>query len=153
LSEYLGVWPPRERLTVVGSPVRARPGWDGVTRDVVGVAAPEGAVLSVAPDRAEAVRSAVSSWADAPAALPAALGRPHAYVYVGKFRWTFAPTPLPDAGEWIDVADRRLPDWLRPFGGQALVALVDGRYAAGVGLKRHNPAGIELSVGTDEEYR
>jgi len=29
LTEYLGVWPPDSVVTVVGSTVRTRPGWDG----------------------------------------------------------------------------------------------------------------------------
>ncbi len=86
-------------------------------------------------------------------ALPAALGRPGAWVFQGKFRWTGEPTPLPDAGEWIEATDPRVPEWLRPFGGKTLITFVDGRYAAGVGVKRHNRHGLEISVGTEEAYR
>ena len=33
------------------------------------------------------------------------------------------------------------------------MALIDGAYAAGVGIKRHNAHGLELSVGTEEQHR
>jgi GNAT superfamily N-acetyltransferase len=81
------------------------------------------------------------------------MGRAGATAYLGKFRWTLTPAPLEDAGVWIDVTDPRVPEWLWPFGGEALIALVDDAYAAGVGIKRHNKHGLELSVGTDEAFR
>ena len=44
--------------------------------------------------------------------------------------------------------------WLRPFGGQVLVALDDdGRCLAGVGLKRHDDTGREIAVVTEERAR
>jgi GNAT superfamily N-acetyltransferase len=61
---------------------------------------------------------------------------------------------LPDTGSWVPVTDTRVPDWLRPFGGDALVAFDDdGSYLAGVGLKRHDRFGHEIAVGTDERAR
>ncbi|GHJ48112.1 hypothetical protein Cs7R123_54540 [Catellatospora sp. TT07R-123] len=154
LAAYLGDWPDRDGLTVVGSDLRTRPGWDGQVREVVGISRPGGGVLSVPPEIADAVRAAVPGWADVPARLPAAVGRPEARTFAGVFRWTTAPTGLPDAGVWVPATDPRLPEWLRPFGGDALVAFDEqGRYAAGVGVKRHNPAGMEISVGTDEAHR
>jgi len=118
LIEYLGVWPPDDAVTVVGSDVRTRPGWDGAVRDVVGVRTPEAGVLSVPPGEVEAVRAGVRSWEHVTTDLPA-----------------------------------RVPRWLHPFGGQVLVTLIDNVYAAGVGIKRHNAAGLELSVGTEEAHR
>ena len=153
LREYLGAWPPSSDVTVVGSDVRTRPGWDGAIRDVVGVGTPDGGVVSVPPAHVTAVRESVTSWHDITSTLPAAMGRVGATAYVGKFRWTTAPKPLEDAGIWIDVTDPRVPEWLWPFGGEALIALVDDSYAAGVGIKRHNKYGLELSVGTEEPYR
>jgi GNAT superfamily N-acetyltransferase len=153
LRAYLGDWPPHGDFTVVGSTQRRKPGWDGAIRDVVGVGTPDGGVVSVPPEHADVVREAIRSWPEAAAKLPAAVGRPGASAYVGKFRWTLAPTALSDAGTWIDVEDPRVPEWLRPFGGQALIALENNAYAAGVGIKRHNSYGLELSVGTDEEFR
>jgi len=153
LSEYLGVWPPHDVVTVVGSELRTRPGWDGAIREVVGVVMPESGVISVPPYRAEVVRARVRGWDTVDTDLPAALGHPEAHAFLGKFRWSTAPTELPDAGEWLDVSDPRVPPWLHPFGGQVLVTLIDGRYAAGVGIKKHNDAGLELSVGTENEHR
>ena len=87
------------------------------------------------------------------AALPAALGQPDAHVHRGVFRWSTAPTPLPDAGVWLAWDDPRVPAWLHPFGGEVLVALEDGRYLAGVGIKQHDAHGRELAVGTDPRRR
>lgn len=154
LIEYLGGWTEAEGLTVVGSPARTRPEWDGMVRDVIGVSTPHGGVLSVPPDALDAVRDAVRTWDDVPDRLPAALGRPDATAYRGVFRWTDAPAELPDAGEWVRALDPRVPEWLHPFGGQVLIRFDDaGRYAAGVGIKRHNSAGMEISVGTEEAHR
>jgi hypothetical protein len=153
LAEFLGAWPGTPGLTVVGAAARVLPGWDGSVRDVVGVLSPDGGVLSVPPEWAERVRAAVPTVADLATRLPQALDRPHARTFAGTFRWTGEPAPLPDAGEWVDVTDPRVPEWLEPFGGQALIAFVDGEYAAGVGIKRHNPYGLEISVGTDERRR
>jgi GNAT superfamily N-acetyltransferase len=154
LQEWLGQWPPVEPLTVVGYPPRSEPGWDGAIRDVVGVASPAGAVVSVPPERVDPVRAVAGEWDSLPRVLPAAIGRPRARAYQGTFRWSTAPTELPDVGTWLPFADSRLPHWLRPFGGDVLVVLDgDERYVAGVGLKRHNRFGVELAVGTEPEYR
>jgi GNAT superfamily N-acetyltransferase len=132
LAEFLGAWRDTDGLTVIGTAARTRPGWDGVVRAVVGVGHPRRGVIS---------------------ALPAAVGRPDAVVFHGTFRWTTAPAALPDVGTWVDVRDPRVPPWLHPFGGEALIAFEDGRYAAGVGVKRHNAYGLELSVGTEKRFR
>ena len=95
----------------------------------------------------------VSTWDDIASKLPSAVGRPDARTFFGKFRWSTEPTDLPDAGEWVPVDDSRVPEWLVPFGGEVLIAFIDGAYAAGVGIKRHNSAGLELSVGTEEAHR
>jgi GNAT superfamily N-acetyltransferase len=69
-------------------------------------------------------------------------------------RWSTQPAALPDAGEWVDSAHPVLPEWLRPFPGPVLVTLdADGRYLAGVGVKRHTRWGQELAVGTEPEAR
>jgi GNAT superfamily N-acetyltransferase len=138
LEEWLGRWPPRSTREVVGSPLRAEPAWDGTLKPVQGVADEAGRwVVSVAPDRL--------ALDDPLAGLP---------VFEGVFRWTEAPTPLEPVGRWLPHDDPVVPDWLRPFGGDVLVVLDDdGRYVAGVGLKRHLPSGWELSVGTEEAAR
>jgi len=86
--------------------------------------------------------------------LPGLLGRAGHTVERVAFRWSEAPADLPDAGVWVDTASPRLPGWLRPFGGQALVVFDDhGQYLAGVGIKRHDQFGHEISVGTEPQAR
>jgi len=159
LAEYLGAWPSTPGLTVIGSELRIRPGWDGRVTDVVGVAGPRTAVISVPPGAVESVRDRVHSWEQAGSVLLEALARQDgedgqdSRVYYGTFRWTYQPADLPDAGIWIPVDDPRVPPWLHPFGGDALITLIDGVYAAGVGIKRHNALGMEISVGTEPEHR
>jgi GNAT superfamily N-acetyltransferase len=153
LRAWLGRWPSEEPLTVVGHDERTRPAWDGAVRDAVGVTGSNGAVVSVPPERVESVRAVAADWAGLPRVLPAALGRPEASAYLGRFRWCEQPAALADAGVWLPVTDPRVPPWLHPFGGEVLVVLVDDRYAAGVGLKRHNRYGWELAVGTEPDHR
>jgi GNAT superfamily N-acetyltransferase len=86
--------------------------------------------------------------------LPGILGRAGHTVDRVAFLWTEAPADLPDAGVWVDTCSPRLPAWLRPFGGQALVAFGScGEYLAGVGIKRHDQLGHEISVGTEPAAR
>lgn len=138
LEEWLGRWPPRTQRDVVASSRRAEPAWDGTVKPVQGVADGDGRwVVSVAPDRA-------------------GLDDPTAGVdlFEGVFRWTERPARLEPVGIWVPHDDPAVPEWLRPFGGDVLVVLDDdGRYLAGVGLKRHLPSGWELAVGTEEAAR
>jgi len=122
---------------------------------VVGVSSPTGTVMSVPPDVLPAARRlAVDGGLDAlRTGLGQLLGKPDARVYEGVFRWCESPAALPDAGIWLPADDPRVPDWLHPFGGDALVALIDDEYAAGVGIKRHDHFGHEVAVGTDERFR
>jgi GNAT superfamily N-acetyltransferase len=152
LRSWLGAWPPNGSLLIVGSPRRVEPSWNGDVFPVAGVAAPFGTVLSVPPEVAEALPP--SKDLDAIAArLPAAVGRPHRHLGRGVFRWCERPEPLPDAGEWVDPADERLPAWLRPFNGDVLVAFDDGEPVAGVGRKRLDEIGQELAVVTEPAAR
>jgi len=154
LVAYLGDWPEKDGLAVIGSPIRRRPGWDGEVHEVVGVAEGDGGVLSVPPEAEATVREAVRTWTEVRTRLPKVMGRPKARVYSGTFRWTMKPADLTDAGEWVPFEDPRVPEWLKPFGGQTLIAFDDdGEYAAGVGIKRHNAAGMEISVGTEPASR
>jgi GNAT superfamily N-acetyltransferase len=152
LRAWLGAWPPPdEGITVVGSRRREEPAWDGKLHPVTGVVSPAGGVVSVPRDRVAAVEAAIHG--EGAVALPAAMGRPGARVIDGIFRWSTRPTPFPDVGVWLPVDDPVVPDWLHPFGGEVLVALEDGRYIAGVGLKRHDPTGQEVAVVTEEAAR
>ena len=157
LRSWLGQWPGRRPgLDVVGSTRRLRPGWDGKVHTVVGVRTPGSGVLSVPPDQLAMVAPLADRGPDRLlAALPAALGTPDAFVYEGVFRWTTTPADLPDAGIWVPADDPVVPEWLRVFGGEVLLALdpATGAYRAGVGIKRHDRYGRELSVGTEPAAR
>ncbi|MER7007104.1 GNAT family N-acetyltransferase [Dactylosporangium sp. NPDC000555] len=162
LRAWLGSWPSPGGLVVVGSPLREKPRWDGGEQRALGVTDAAGnGVLSVPPAARDAVARLVAGTAPGEleaalgAALPALVGRPEQHCFTGVFRWSEAPADLPDAGEW-EPADRSgLPDWLRPFPGEVLVAREPGtgEYLAGVGLKPHDATGIEISVGTEERAR
>jgi GNAT superfamily N-acetyltransferase len=157
LRAWLGAWPPDEPVHIVGCPRRSEPGWDGGIYPVAGVGDGDAAVLSVPPAAAGAVAAAVGatrSLERLASRLPALVGRPGDHFGQGVFRWSTSPAPLPDVGEWVDPADPRLPAWMAPFNGPVLVAWDgDGRYAAGVGRKRHDDHGQELAVATDSSQR
>jgi len=123
---------------------------------IIGVATPDSGVLSVPPAAAARVSALVVSGGDLDD-VPAAAGLPGTW-FSGVFRWSTAPedaSTLPDAGHWLAAADPSVPKWLRPFGGDVLVA-VDadtGEHLAGVGIKRHDAYGHELAVVTAEAAR
>lgn len=123
LESWLGRWPATTGLDIVGSTARTAGGWDGRAHPALGVASPDSAVLSFAPDRdVRAVYAREGSLAALGLQVPAAVGFPARGWYDVVFRWTLSPAPLPDVGEWVPATDERLPEWLRPFGGEALVA-------------------------------
>jgi GNAT superfamily N-acetyltransferase len=143
-------------LTIVGSPRRAAPAWDGHIYPVAGVETPEGTVLSVPPDVVEKVRAAGEDLAAVGPALGGIVGLPDAKFGRGVFRWCHQLLDLePDpAAVWLPPDDERVPPWLAVFNGDVLVHLdEDGRYGAGVGRKRHDAFGQELSVATEEHLR
>jgi GNAT superfamily N-acetyltransferase len=148
------------QVVVVGSPGRLAPGWDGDVHGVTGIADAEGsAIVSVPPDHAAWAQRFVAdggSLDELRAALPERMGVPTHVVYRGICRWAVDVPPasvLTDAGEWLPAADPRVPEWLKPFGGDVLVVLDDDGYVAGVGLKHHDEHGEEISVGTEEAAR
>lgn len=154
LRTWLGRWPGEgSGLTVVGSPQRTEPGWDGGVHAVIGVSTPEAGVLSVPPPAAPAVAALLDGGGDV-TGVPDAVGVPGRW-FSGLFRWSTAPTPTPDAGFWIPASDPSVPGWLRPFGHEVLVALDrdTGEHLAGVGIKRHDSHGHELAVVTAEAAR
>ena len=158
LRQWLGKWPAESELDICGSAARVRPGWDKAIHPVIGVASPSGAVLSVPPESAEHVRrryAELGGLAALAAELPSVVGFPARSWFNAILRWTTSPSPLPDVGEWVRSDDPRLPSWLRPFGGDALIAFdpETGEYLSGVGIKRHDKFGHEIAVGTEERAR
>ena len=152
LRHQLGAWPPPGGLFVTTSSERSRPGWDGVVRPVAGMAAPAGAVLSVPEALVDDLPG--GDLEAVVRALGRRLGRPRARLERSVLRWTGAPADLPELGVEVDAAEERVPEWLRPFGGEVLLALDgDGRYLAGVGRKRHDRWCTELAVGTEPAAR
>jgi GNAT superfamily N-acetyltransferase len=157
LADWLGAWPPTGGITIVGSPHRTNPAWDGHVYPVAGVETPGGTVLSVPPDVVDKVRAAGEDLATIGAALGGIVGLPDARFGRGVFRWCQTLRddiePDPDA-VWLPPDDERVPPWLAVFNGDVLVHLdEDGRYGAGVGRKRHDDLGQELSVATEEHLR
>ena len=157
LVDWLGAWPPPAggALLVVGSEHRTTPGWDGKIYPVAGVSTPDGTVLSVPPDLVEPTRAAGEDLEAAAGALPALLGRPDARFGRGVFRWCHELVEGSDPeAVWLPPDDDRVPPWLAVFNGEVLVHLdEDGRYGAGVGRKRHDEWGQQLSVATEEHLR
>ncbi len=157
LTGWLGSWPPAVPVHVVVDPEPDRLAWDGGPRRVTGVADPEGrALVRVPPEVAARLPGRLEDLEALLAALPAAVGRPGT-AGAGALRWAQAlpdARAVPDAGVWLPAAlagagDPRVPAWLRPFGGEVLVALDEqDRHLAGVGLKRHTPDLCEISVVT-----
>jgi hypothetical protein len=162
LRDWLGAWPPLgEGITVVGSTRRIRPGWDGKVHDLIGIATPSAAVLSVPPSAVVAIQAVVEgrSLAEdlellrASGVLARALGHP-GIQSLGYFRWAHDLPDMPDMGEWVPTDDPRVPPWLKPFNGDVLIAWDDhGNYGAGVGRKQHDRWGHEISVGTEIALR
>ncbi|MEH0845547.1 GNAT family N-acetyltransferase [Micromonospora sp. CPCC 205711] len=150
LVTWLGQWPAGPGLHVVSSRRRGRPAWDGRLRPAIAVRAGGSTVLSVPPERVEAIR-ALSRRPEPEllAGLPAAVGQPEWALHRDTFRWCLAPAPLPDVGEWTAPTDPGFPGWLHLFDREVLVVRDDdGGYLAGVGIKRHDAHGHELAVGT-----
>jgi GNAT superfamily N-acetyltransferase len=154
LRAWLGEWPPPQRLHVVGSDARTRPGWDGRAYPVVGVSSLDGTVLSVPHDRADAAAAVAADSVDVAhllARLPEVMGGGRGFV--GVFRWSLDPAPLADAGVWMPWDDPRVPAWLHPFGHEVLVTLRGDEVVAGVGLKHPDRYGRELAVVTEPAAR
>src|SRR5687767_7346946 len=126
LRHWLGDWPPASMVTVVGSERRTEPGWDGTVRPFAGVETPHGTILSVPPDRVDAVRSAGSTLEGILDAVPEALGQPGAVVGRGVYRYALAPPEVEPIGEWVPADAPDVPAWLRPFGGEVLVVREGG---------------------------
>ena len=162
LSAWLGGWPPALPVQVLADPEPDRPGWDGTPRGETGVVDPQGRCLvRLPPAVADRLAEPLPDLAALLSALPLAVDRPGT-ARVGALRWAQevpGQDVLSDAGVWLpaslaDDGDPRVPAWLRPFGGDVLVALdEEGRYLGGAGLKRHHDSGREIAVVTAEHAR
>ena len=157
LMWWAGALPAADELLVVPHARNGRPGWDGRPQLLTGIADPAGrTVLAVPPAAAVALLAHPQRHRDASSLelLPGLLGKAGHTVERVAFRWTVTPADLPDAGVWVDTTSPRLPRWLRPFGARALVRFDEhGNYLAGVGIKRHDQFGHEISVGTEPQAR
>src|SRR5215203_999818 len=156
LTGWAGGLPAADGLRLVASPRNGEPGWDGRPQLLTGIADPAGRTVVAVPP---AVAELLAHYQDPGGTrslglLPGLLGKAGHTVERVAFRWTEAPADLPDVGVWVDTAWPRLPGWLRPFGGQALVVFDGhGQYLAGVGIKRHDQLGHEIAVGTEPQAR
>lgn len=153
LTRWLGGWPATTGLDIIAEPGRALPGWDGLLHPVLGVAGPAGGVLSVPPAHAETIAARYAENQDLAhfgPLVPAMAGFPERGWFTAVYRWTARPAPLADAGVWVPAQDPAVPEWLRPFNGDVLVAHdpETGEHLAGVGIKRHDDYGRELAVVT-----
>ena len=153
-TRWAGGLPGPTPLRVVPNHHVSLPGWSGTAALLTGLSDPAGrTIISVPLHVVAAASDTAHSAADIPH-LAALVDRPHHTVDRMVFRWCVDPSPLPRAGEWIDCDSVRLPAWLAPFGGKALVVFgEDGRYLAGVGIKRHDRFVHEIAVGTEPDAR
>ena len=154
LRSWAGAVPTRSGLVVIANPRVERAGWDGRPELLTGLVDPAGrCVVSLPPDAAYAATTLLGT--DGPVdVLPALLGMPERTVERRVYRWTTAPAELPRIGHWLPATHPDVPEWLRPFGGDVLVATdARGTHLAGVGIKRHDHLVHELSVGTVPEAR
>lgn len=157
LLQHLSLWaggvPGPMPLAVLPNPRVCQPGWDGSPALVTGLVDPAGRMLvSVPPGLA--VHVGTTSVHQNLRSLPALVGRPEHSIDRVVLRWCVDPAPLAPLGEWVDSDSPRLPSWLTPFGGKSLVVFgSDGSYLAGVGIKRHDRFGHEISVGTEPGAR
>lgn len=161
LISRMGVWPPKASLDLHPCDLRDQPRWDGGTLPFHGVESPVGTVLtfsaSVFPDAINLDPIKVEDelgMDDSHITIPNMFGHPDMRFGRAVMRYLGEFVDLPQSGEWVEVDDPRLPEWLRPFNGGVLVHWEAGDiYAAGVGLKKHNDLGYEIAVGTDPEFR
>lgn len=163
LRAWIGAWPPPGRgLTVVAPQSRLQPGWDGKVRHLLGAVDGDGdGLVAVAPQIHRAVTdllhgepAEVLQDREVRAAVGELAGGDGAVLGAGVLRWaTQVGDEHEPLGTWLPHTDPRVPDWLQPFGGDALVALEDDVVIGGVGVKRHDQHGHELSVVVEEDHR
>src|SRR4051794_12839739 len=91
LSCWLGGRPVTSGLDIVGTPRRSSPGWDGRIHPVLGVASPEGGVLSVPVEHAATVVEQYAKDNDLTALgprIPGLVGFPERGWFTAVYRWT-----------------------------------------------------------------
>ena len=154
LRSWAGAVPSRPGVSIIANPRVAEPGWNGRPELLTGLVDPYGScVVSLPPETAYAATTLLGENGPVDV-LPALLGLPGRSVERRVFRWTSRPAALPRVGHWLSADAPEVPDWLRPFGGEVLVAPDDlGRHLAWVGIKRHDALVHELSVVTLPEAR
>lgn len=147
LSSWLGTWPPTSELVVVTSDQRSSPGWEGSVLPMAGMRAPEGIVISVAPEILEtSIESARTEGLKGlervlAAHMPFTAPRLHSC----SFRWCENVVDAPEAGDWISPLDSDSPAWLRPY-QEALVVNTSSGCAGAIGIKHHDAFGHELAI-------
>jgi GNAT superfamily N-acetyltransferase len=117
------------------------------------VSTPDGVVLSVPDEFVARVESAGDTIEQIGEALPSILGLDGWRFFQGVFRWSEAPTEFDAPGTWVSPDHPDIPDWLRPFNADVLVASENDEIAAGVGRKVHDEWGQEIAVVTEEGHR
>ncbi|HUY07409.1 MAG TPA: GNAT family N-acetyltransferase [Acidimicrobiales bacterium] len=156
LRNWLGSWPDDGGVTVTTSTYREEPGWDGRLRPFIGVSSPESTVISVASRYYEAIRDLVGKGglAALEQGIAQVAGDEGATLRRGVFRYHQQLVAHQSRGEWFDPDNPVVPEWLRLFNARVLVAFDrDGRYAAGVGCKRHDDLAFELAITTEPSHR
>lgn len=153
LQSWLGAWPPPPgEVQVIGSDRREAATGGKWWLPALAISAPHGTVLSLPPRAVDAVRQlppdvdSPGFWEAVAALIPGTDPVPGRAV----FRWTERPAEFSEVGGWIDPGDPRVPNWLRGFDGDVLVAFDERHgYVAGAGRKQHDLHGHEISVGTE----
>lgn len=161
LTSRLGTWPPHRGIELRHCDLRDEPRWDGRVQPFLGVESPVGTVLtfsrhvfpwgtSLDPREVEDELG----HSDAYVTIPNLFGQPEMHFGRAVFRYLGEFVDHSEEGEPVEPDDPRLPAWLRPFNGGVFARWADdGTYAAGIGLKKHNDLGYEISVGTDPAHR
>jgi GNAT superfamily N-acetyltransferase len=156
LSNWLGAWPPDPGVHVAHAAARENPGWDGHLRELVGIETRSGTVISVARTYFEPVSRAVldGGLEELERQLPEIFEHSGTRLRRGVFRYQQRLVGHDSRGSWFEPDDPRVPGWLQPFNAPVLMAFDGfGRYAAGVGRKRHDAWAQELAVTTEPTHR
>jgi len=152
-SEY-GEWPP-EGLIIASSPARVRPRWNGKVDPFAAVHSPAGLLLSVPPPALDEARRLCPKGSPREVRRVARMVTGRSGTLVGYvFRWMCKSPVYENVGVWLSTDDSRVPEWLRNYSGDVLVAFsADGQVMAGLGRKRHDDWVDELAAVTEPPFR